>query len=216
MTRNFLIAFLLVTISTVSAQNVTPVVAGQYRQFTAEERWGWFIHSAAGPVSLAVGLVSAGLDTARNSPHEYGPHWEGFGRRYGSRIADRVIVSGIEAGVGSLWGEDPRYYRVSEKSAGKRVLNAVKMTVITHDRSGQEMPAYARFIAVPASAFASNAWRPESRNSNGDALNRVATSFVTRIAANAFSEFWPDIRRRVFHRRSGAALATGPDADAIR
>lgn len=33
-----------------------------------------------------------------------------------------------------------------------------------------------------------------------DALLRTSEGFAGRMAANAFEEFWPDIKKRVFHK----------------
>jgi hypothetical protein len=173
-----------------------------YEPITREERLKWFTNAALGTSSLFAGAVSAGIDTLRNDPIEYGPHWGGFGERYAFRIVNRTVSSGIEVSMGSLWGEDPRYHRVPEKPTGARIRNVLRMTFIAHDRTGKEMPAYARFIAVPSSAFLSNAWIPDSRNSTGDTLNRIGVTFATQMISNAFAEFLPDVRRRLHRQRT--------------
>jgi hypothetical protein len=177
-------------------------VTQHYEAITPEQRLAWFAKSSFGLVALAGGLVSAGLDTWQNTPSEYGPHWDGFGKRYGIRVTNNALSSGMEAGVGALWGEDPRYFRKPEAPLGGRVKHVVHSTFFTHDRNGRERLAYARFIAVPATAFISNGWRPESEDDPGDALNRIGTAFANRMAGNAFSEFWPDVRTRLFHHRN--------------
>jgi hypothetical protein len=218
MQRFVLVLFLLVNVVSARAQSGIPSsdpVIPAYTPITGQQRLEWTAHASFGPSSLLGGAVSAGIDTLRNSPSEYGPHWAGFGKRYGLRLSNRVISSGIEASAGSLWGEDPRYFRAPEKRPKARFANIVRMTVISHNRAGREMPAYARFLAVPSSAFLSNAWEPDSHNSTGDALNRIAASFATRIIGNAFSEFWPDVRRRLLHRRQSSFPAVN-DPSAIR
>ena len=67
---------------------------------------------------------------------------------------------------------------------------------MAHDRTGKEMPAYARYIAVPGGAFLSNRWRPDSQTQLADALGRISFSLVSHVIGNAFSEFGPDIRKR--------------------
>src|SRR5882672_7947464 len=57
-----------------------------YRPITGPQRLNWAVKSTIGPVSLAAGLFSAGFGTAMGRPREYGPHWEGFGKRYGMRF----------------------------------------------------------------------------------------------------------------------------------
>ena len=199
---------ILITGLAASAQNVSPV-APLTEPITTQERLAWFGDAAVGPSNLLGGLAGAGFDTLRNSPPEYGPHWDGFGKRYGIRVSTRVISSGIEAGVGALWGEDPRYYRVPERPFAMRIGNVVRMTFVTHNSSGREIPSYARFIAAPSSAFLSNAWVPDSQRSTGDALNRIGSSFADQMISNALSEFWPDVRRHLWHRNQKTDPLTG-------
>jgi hypothetical protein len=204
MAKLTVIPLLLLYAGALSGQNAISLVP-PYEPFTGRQRFDWFTNASIGPASLIAGGMSAGIDTLRNDPSEYGSHWAGFGERYGFRVANRTISSGIEASMGSLWGEDPRYSRVPERTFGARLANVARMTVTSHDRTGREIPAYARFIAVPSTAFLSNTWVPDSRNSPGDALNRIAVSFATHMLSNAVKEFWPDV-----HRRSGRHDST-PD-----
>jgi hypothetical protein len=169
-------------------------------QFDASQRLSWFTRSSFGPGAQFSSVAMAGLNTWRDIPSDYGPGWDGFGKRYGVRMADRAVSNGLEAGFGSFWGEDPRYFRTPDKPLGGRLWNTVKMTVVTHNSSGQEMPAYARFIAVPGTAFLSNTWRPDSENKTNDALGRIATAYGTRVLHNVMAEFWPDVKQRMFHR----------------
>lgn len=177
-----------------------PAVVKPFEPITPEQRLKWFANAAVGPSNTLGSLIAASVDTWRNSPSEYGPHWAGYGKRFGLRSSGRAMESGLEAGLGAIWGEDPRYFRVPEKPFMGRVSNVIRMTVITHDSSGHGMPAYARFVAAPAVGFLSNAWVPDSQHSTGDAFNRIGGIFANQLVGNAFSEFWPDVRRRVFRR----------------
>ena len=74
------------------------VVPHNYKPITERERLEWFFVSTAGPTSLfGAGPLSAGLGTAFNNPPEYGPHWEGFGKRYGMRLTGVSTGNAIEA-----------------------------------------------------------------------------------------------------------------------
>src|SRR5258706_15505029 len=79
--------------------------------FTDEDRLYWIIKATVGPKNLAAGAFVSGIRTWRNEPEEYGPHWEGFGKRYGARFAAGGTSNILEAGFGRIWGEDPRYFR---------------------------------------------------------------------------------------------------------
>lgn len=175
---------------------VAPSASPAYEAITAKGRVAWLVSSTVGPANLIAGAFTEGLATRSNSPEEYGTHWDGFGKRYGLRLTGRASSSLMEASVGSLWGEDPRYFRTSGQPFSNRINNVFRMTYLAHDRAGNEMPAYARYIAVPGSAFISNAWRPDSQTQLADALGRISFSLVSHVIGNAFSEFGPDIRKR--------------------
>jgi hypothetical protein len=85
----------------------SPPEAGNIDRFHLIERLAWFMNSTVGQKSLAAGIVSAAWGTALNKPKEYGPHWEGFGKRYGMRLTGVATGNAIEAELGGLWGEDP-------------------------------------------------------------------------------------------------------------
>ena len=162
---------------------------------TGNEHLDWFVESTIGLKSLGTGIFSAGLSTAVDQPHEYGPHWSGFAKRYGMRLTGVSVGNAMEAGLGHLWGEDPRYVRAGTGSFMSRVGHAGKLTVLARRRD-RFVPAYARYAAVPGNNFISNAWRAPSASSVNDALLRTALGFSGRFAGNLFEEFWPDIRRR--------------------
>jgi hypothetical protein len=169
---------------------------------TAGERLSWFAKSTVGPESLAGGVISAGFGTLINRPREYGTHWEGFGDRYGMRLTGIATGNAMEAGLGAIWGEDPRYNRAGANAGfGTRVGRIVKWTFVAKSPNGSLRPAYARYIAIPGNNFLSNTWREPSEATAGYALQRTGLGFLGRMAGNAFQEFWPDVKRKVFHRQ---------------
>ena len=164
---------------------------------TGEERLEWIIKGTVGAQSLATGMFTAGIQTAQNRPREYGPHWEGFGKRYGIRLTGIATEHVMEAGLGALWGEDPRYFAAKDRAFQSRMKNVMVMTVMARTADGHSAPAYARFIAMPASNFLSNTWRADSISNSRDALGRTMLGFVGKLAGNAFSEFWPDLKKHL-------------------
>jgi hypothetical protein len=172
-----------------------------YRPISTRERFKWFVDRTVGPATLTAGVFTAGFGTARNAPREYGPHWEGFGKRYGIRLTGIATSNAMEASLGALWGEDPRYrsYQVEGQPFKQRLRRVALLTFVAHNREGDLMPAYARYIAVPASNFLSNAWRADSEANTRSALFRTGWGFLGLMGRNAFDEFWPDVHRKVFH-----------------
>jgi hypothetical protein len=168
---------------------------------TNQQRLNWFVRSTVGPESLTAGLFTAGFGTGLNRPREYGPHWEGYGKRYGMRFTGIATGNAMEAALGSLWGEDPRYFRATGQSVKRRIKNVIVMTFVARQDDGTIAPAYARYIGTSGNNFLSNTWRADSESGVGDACLRTALGFAGRMGGNAFAEFWPTVTKHLFHKR---------------
>ena len=166
-------------------------VVTNYKPITERERLEWFLVSTTGPSSLfGAGPLSAGLSTAFNNPEEYGPHWEGFGKRYGMRLTGVYTGNAIEATLGTAWGEDPRYFPSPNHAFGARVKYIIKTTFLAPRRDGRWRLAYAHFIPL---------CRQMDRRSV--AVHVVARFFdgqnLIRISTNLFSSTLS--RQSLFH-----------------
>ena len=170
------------------------------KPISGKERLNWVTRSTLGPTSLLGASFSAGLSTLTDARPSYGPHWDGFGKRVGINVAGSAVSKTMEAGLGAAWGEDPRYTRDAEGPFKNRLGHAFKMTYMATNRDGQLRPAYARFIAIPASNFLSNSWRTDEQATVSSALSRTAFGFLGRFGGNVFNEFWPDFARKIFRK----------------
>jgi hypothetical protein len=186
---------------TLNSPSPNPLPSVPYQPITGRQRFTWFVRSTIGPETLAAGLFSAGISTARDNPEEYGPHWEGFAKRYGMRLTGVSTGNAMEAGLGAFWGEDPRYFRDADASFRDRLRRVVVMTFVAHNRKGNRMPAYARYISTPGNNFLSNTWRADSDATNQAAAVRTLWGFAGLMGKNAFAEFWPDVQQRIFHKK---------------
>jgi hypothetical protein len=179
-----------------------PQAPSSYRAITPKERVTWFVRSTVGLQSLTGGLFSAGLGTAIDSPDEYGPHWDGFAQRYGMRLTGISVGNAMEASLGAVWGEDPRYFRTTHQPFGKRVKNIVDLTFRSYRTDGERYPAYARYAADLGNNFLSNTWRVPSDSTTSRALIRSAEGMGGRALSNTFMEFYPSVVRLIRHKHT--------------
>ena len=170
-----------------------PSGGGSALPLSAGQRIVWITSTTVGPKNIAAGVFVAGIQTGRNEPEAYGPHWDGYGKRYGARLIAGGTSNALEAGFGSLWGEDPRYFRAAEQPLKARLGHVVKMAFVTHNSLGDPQPAYARYLAVPGGILVTNTWRPNSPSTVRHVSYQIGISFLSRMAGNAFSEFLPDL-----------------------
>jgi len=96
-----------------------------------------------------------------------------------------VASNAMEAGLGALWGEDPRYPRATGQPVKKRIGQVIKMTFLAQDRNGRNMPAYARYAANAGSNFLANTWRERSEADTEHAMGRIGLGFVAGAAPKA-------------------------------
>lgn len=167
-----------------------------YEPITPRQRVRWFINSTIGPQHVAGEIFLAACGTGLDRPNEYGPHWGGFADRFGIGMAGSATENAIETSVGLIHREDPRYFPVPKQPFKGRIGNVAWLTFAARDEDGMFGPAYARYVAIVSTNFLSNTWRAHSEANSRDALLRLSTGFAGRMAANAFQEFWPDVKRR--------------------
>ena len=148
-----------------------------------------FINSMVGPFSIARTIGTAGISTWRNSPEEWGPTWEGFGRRVASNFGKKAIKQTTKFGLDEVLKVDSHYYRSKDKSVGARVGNALISPVTARNRSGK------RVVGIPnlagtytSSIIAREAWYPD-RYDWKDGVRSGTISLGFSAAFNLFKEF---------------------------
>jgi hypothetical protein len=170
--------------------------ADAYVAITPKERVWWIVDGTIGPKSLfIIGPLAAAWNTAFNTPEEWGRGWSGFGKRYAQREADVAISNTIEAGLGALWGEDPRYIPSARKGIWPRARYALKTSVLAQGRDGRLRPAWARYAGNTLNNVIENSWLPPSQTTATQTALRSGMGIVTRMGGNLWDEFWPDVLR---------------------
>jgi hypothetical protein len=182
------------TAGQVSASPLSPEPA--VKPLTLGDRFNIYVRSLIGPMAILGPAAGAAVGQARNAPHEWGQGAAGYGRRFGSDMAQRIISHTIVFGVSAADGAYPSYIRSDESGAWNRARHAIIYSFVTR-KDGRVVPAYGRFAGDFGAALIVNAWHPPSENSVSHGLYRGTTAFVTHIGLDVLHEFWPDIRRKL-------------------
>ncbi len=182
------------TASTLSSANAA--AASSLRQaedfvpMTLRERAAHYAHSLFGPEAFLFSAASAGIGQLRDSPHEWGQGAEGFGRRFGSGYAHRIVGQTIENGLALGFHVDNRYFLSGKNGIGRLGYAITSAFLARHDDGS-------RFISISAiggaggSAFISRAWQPRSIASMGDGATSFGISMGVRVGLNVAREFLP-------------------------
>jgi len=160
-----------------------------YARPTGKQRFKWYVDSMFGPVSLGKTVALAGIETWRNSPQEWGSHWDGFGKRVASGLGKGIVKNSVQFGLDEALTLDSHYYVSKNKSVGARVTNALISPVTARDKNGNRVIGVPRIAGTYASSIiAAETWYP-SRYTWKDGLKSGTYSIGFTAAFNLFKEF---------------------------
>jgi hypothetical protein len=182
----------------VLAALILPTVAAAQPPAKPEAR----VDGTIGLKSLTVvGPIGTAWQTAWNTPSEWGQTWSGAGKRYVQRLADVAISNSIEAGLGAIWGERANYIPSHKQGVKPRLGYALKTVFLAYRPDGHLAPAWGRYAGNTVNNLIENTWLPPSVTTWQQTTWRSASGFATRALGNVWEEFWPDVSKRLFHRK---------------
>jgi hypothetical protein len=145
-----------------------------------------------------IAAQSLGLD----SDPELGGGIAGYGRYYWRAFVDQVSGTYFtEAIIPALTREDPRYYTMGHGGFFRRTGYALSRVVLTKTDSGSTTFNWSEVGGNALEAGLSTAYYPpQERDFSQTAIN-WATQIESAALNNIAKEFWPDVRRKLFHRK---------------
>jgi Carboxypeptidase regulatory-like domain len=181
--------------------NPAPLNAAQKFQL------GW--KTIIDPVTLLSSALTAGIEQAHNSYHQWGQGMEGFGRRFGADYADEV--NGVIIGhvlMQSVFHQDPRYFYKGRGSFRSRALYAFATAFVCKGDNGHWQPDYGDVLGDLASGEISTLYYPASSRIGLRLFHDVLLGFAGRIGGNLFEEFL--LRKVTTHVPKTALTQSGP------
>jgi hypothetical protein len=163
------------------------------------EKFRFYLRSTYGPASFAYTFAGSWINQTRDMVPEWGQGMEGYGKRFGSSYGQKVVKNSIRLGLVDLMQEDPRYFASSRSGIWSRTEYAIGQAFISHKDSGGIRVGYSKFISSFAASYVAHQWYPDTYHTAGDYLTGGALSIAIDAGKNVWSEFWPDIRRKVLH-----------------
>lgn len=175
----------------------------QERGLSGKEKFQLFLKSSYSPSRFVSAGLTAGYEQARNFDRAYGQGATGYGGRYGAALAD------AEAGaffkkflMPCLLRQDPRYFPAPGNYGFRhRVGYAMSRVLFTRSDAGRTTVNSSRILGSLASEAAANTYRVYGNRDFPATLQRTGASLASDAGMNILHEFWPDIRRKVFHRK---------------
>jgi hypothetical protein len=178
-----------------SANELPPISSGQKFRLATAGVFDYFTFPFIGAL--------AGLDQANNSPKSWGQGWGAYGQRYGASFADNGIGTYMTTAIfPSILHEDPRYYQMGKGSFSHRAYHAINRLFITRTDSGNERFNTSEIVGNAVAAAFSNVYHAPEDRTVGRNLGTLGMLIMWDGVSNEMKEFWPDIRRKVFHKNT--------------
>lgn len=168
--------------------DATAATPAPYVRPPADKRFKKYVNSMFGPWSIGRAVASAGLSTWKDSPEEWGPHWDGFGKRFASNMGRSVMKNTMMYGMDEAFKLDSYYYRSTKRDVGSRIKNAMLSPVIARKPDGKKVFGFPRVVSTYASSvIVSETWYPGTDWKDG--LRNGSMTLLFNGGYNLLKEF---------------------------
>jgi hypothetical protein len=191
-------------------QQVNKVIDGSYpsvtewQPLTKREKFNVFLHSTYSPWTFANAAIDQATDhvKGRQLSQEYETGFRGQAQRYGIALATTETDVFFQRFLfPTLFKQDPRYFRNPDLPFLKRVFYSMSRVVITRTDSGGEAFNASRILGNAASQAVADLYVPGQRQGMHPIAGTISYNLLRDMGMNLVHEFWPDVRRKVFHRK---------------
>lgn len=144
----------------------------------------------------------AGLYQLENQNPSFGQGMKGYAKRYVTSYADQAMGNILTEGAfPSLLHEDTRYFRKATGGTWSRVGYAASRVLVTRTDKGRWDFNYSEWLGNASAVAISNSYYPDTRHPS-DNVEKLGIQIATDSFSNILKEFWPDIKRKMFHKGS--------------
>jgi hypothetical protein len=171
--------------------------AGRLCALAPHQKFHLFLRNTFEPVTIVSSAFDAGLEQAQDSDPTFGQGAEGYGKRLGTAVADRVSSDFFHTFLFPvIFRQDPRYYRLGQGATRERMGHALTHVFVAHSDSGKKMFNFSEWMGTTASTALGNIYHPGNRRGVGPASERIGTSVATDVGFDLLREFWPELVRK--------------------
>lgn len=184
----------------VTRQNAAPL--------TPRQKFRLFRRTAFDPFQFAFAGIQAGISQASNNFAGYGQGAQGYAKRFGAAFGDQLssnFFSNFAYPV--LLKEDPRYFRLGEGSVKHRIVYSLEQEFVTKTDKGTRRFNFSNVLGALTSGSISNAYYPSGDRGFGLTMSRAGIALLYGSLGGLIDEFWPDIDRKLFHKKKNSAAA---------
>jgi len=178
--------------------------ADQVPPLTTKQKFAVVTRSSFDYIQVPWYAFLAGISQAENSEPGYGQGAAGYGKRFGAAAADGTIENYFTSAIlPSVFHQDPRFFQSGKGSFWRRTGYAMSRIVVTRSDSGtNQFNVSEVFGSAIAAGISTYSYHPHADKT----LSNTASVWGSQIGYDTVTivlkEFWPDIRRKLTHKRS--------------
>lgn len=175
--------------------------AKKIEPISPKEKFKLAIEGAVDPYAFLIAGILAGEGQLTNDEPTWGRGFGGYAKRYGAEVADQTVGPLMSTGLfPTMFHQDPRYFQLGKGGFTHRFNYALVRLFIARTDSGGRQFNYSEFLGNAAAAGISNIYYPAGDRTLEHNMDEYATQVGVDLLGNELKEFWPDIRRKVFHK----------------
>ncbi len=162
------------------------------------DKFRLFVSDLVDPLTFAGAGFNAGLDQAHGYDRSLGAGASGYGKRYLANYADEAsgrFFTGFF--YPTLFGEDPRYYRMGRGSKPKRMLHAVSHVFVGYRDSGRRMINLSEWIGTASAITLGNTYHPDNKRGMYPVARWTLYTAGMDMGFDILREFLPEICRKL-------------------
>jgi len=167
-----------------------------YKPLDAHERWQrWVSEDGRSPAIHVESLATAAYLQVIPDPAAWGRTPDGFIHRLGSSYGSNLIQNTVHESLAGAEGTDPRYYACGCSGFFHRSGHALKMTLLTYNRSGHLTPDIPQLSGAYGSSMIEAMWWPHHYTAmvQGVQTGHLEVGFIG--AEHLAQEFGPEFKR---------------------
>jgi len=162
-----------------------------------KDKFFLFVRDTYDPVTFIAAAFNGGIDQAENRDPTFGQGAGGYGKRFAADFADQAASRFFkDFAYPSIFGEDPRYYRLDHGSGRSRLLHAMEHSVVAHRNTGSPMFNISEWLGTTTAVVLGNTYHPGNQRGFGPAAESVSYRISEDVGFDILREFWPEIARK--------------------
>jgi hypothetical protein len=186
-----------------ASRGVTEVYRGErVPPLDTSDKMLYWLREEASPASWFSTFASAGFEQWVDTDPKYGSDSAAFGERLGAaalRGASMRFFS--DSLMPTITHEDPRYFRMAHGRKGLRGLYAAERVFVNQRDDGSQGFNYSAVVGHAMASALTMAYYPGPSVSGRVVAKTYGFSLLGLTGGHLFTEFWPDVRVRVFERK---------------